>query len=571
MTEPATTAPTAAEKLLQQGLFHHRQGEINLAMDRYTEVLQRDPENADALYYVAVVACQEKQFEQGVALARRALSLGARQARVHNLLGQALDRLGEKLEALKSFDAALAIDPNFAAAHGNRANILADAGLADAALQSFDRALALQPDALPDWINRGNLLIELGRLDEALANFDKAHAIAPADTTVMVNRANVLTRLGRLADALADYDRAVALEPKFVQAHLHRGLALKYLGRFDEARAAMERAVALDPKAHNAAHTLAQLLLLTGDWSGGLPLLEHRASMTPPAYLPLDFPRWNGEPPGDYRLVVLSEQGLGDNIQFGRYAALLAGRGHAVTVLTREDLAPLLRSLPDIEKVVTTVEALAGDKRPVRWVPLMSLPALLHLRPNAIPAQQPYLSAEPARVAAWAQRLGPQGFKIGIAWESTSWLSAAPLAAFAPLAEIPGVRLVSLQKQGNEQIGQVAFDTRVERVLDEQDFSPQALLDTAALMANLDLVVTIDAMPAHLAGALGRPVFLALHDVAEWRWLTNRADSPWYPEMRLFRQDAARDWRPVFAAIAKAAREMAARAAAARPGEHSLS
>jgi tetratricopeptide (TPR) repeat protein len=558
MTDTPTAAPASSETLLQQGLFHHRQGEINLAMDRYTEVLQRDPENADALYYVAVVACQEEQFEQGVALARRAISLGARQARVHNLLGQALDRLGEKREALKSFDAALAIDPDFAVAHGNRANILAEAGLADAALQSFDRALALQPDALPDWINRGSLLVELGRLDEALANFDKAHAIALADTTVMVNRANVLTRLGRLDGALADYDRAVALQPKFAQAHLHRGLVLKYLGRFDEARTAMERAVALDPKAHNAAYTLTQLLLLTGDWSEGLPLLEHRDAMTPPAYLPLDFPRWNGEPPGDYRLVVLSEQGLGDNIQFSRYASLLAGRGHAVTVLTREDLAPLLRSLPGIEAVVTSVNELEGDSRPVRWVPLMSLLALLHLKPNAIPAQAAYLSAEPARIATWAQRLGPQGFKIGIAWQDTNWLSAAPLAAFAPLAEIPGVRLVSLQKQGNEQIGQVAFGARVERLLDGHDFSPQALLDTAALIANLDLVVSIDAMPAHLAGALRRPVFLALHDVADWRWLTNRTDSPWYPRMRLFRQDATRDWTPVFAVIAKAVREMAA-------------
>jgi tetratricopeptide (TPR) repeat protein len=551
------SAPQTAEQLLQQGLFHHRQGQIALAMERYTEVLRINPENADALYYVAVVACQEGQFKEGADLARRAIKLGPPQARVFNLLGQALDRLGEPLEAIRNFDAALALDPNFGDAHGNRANILADAGRPQEALESFDRALALKPDSVPDWVNRGALLQELGRLDAALASYGKAQALAPNDGAILTNRGMVLAMLNRLEDAVADYDRAIALAPKSPLAHLYRGLAVKYLGRFEEARAEFEQAMALDEKDATAAFTLSQLLLLTGKWREAWPLLERRVSLPEPAYQPLDFPRWNGEPPGDYRLVLLSEQGIGDNIQFGRYASLLAGRGYPVTVLTRDVLAPLLRSLPGIETVITAEEQLQGDVRPVRWLPLMSVLPALHLTPNAIPAQAPYLSAEPASVAKWKEKLGPQGFKIGIAWQSTSWLSAASLSAFAPLADIPNARLISLQKQGNEQIGHVAFAARIERVLDERDFSPQALLDTAALIANLDLVVSIDAMPVHLAGALGRPVFVALRNIPEWRWLLDREDSPWYASMRLFRQGADRDWTPVFEAIAAAVRELA--------------
>jgi tetratricopeptide (TPR) repeat protein len=551
--------PQTSEQLLQQGQFHHRQGQIELAMERYTEVLRTNPENAEALYWVALVACQSGQFKEGADLARRAISFGKKDARTFNLLGQALDRLGEPLEALKNFDAAIGADPNFADAHGNRANILVDADRPAEALKSFERALALDPDSAADLINRGVLLQDLGRHAEALADYDRALALMPKDKTILFNRANALAALDRLEEAEAAYDAALAQDAKFALAHLQRGLTLKYLGRFAQARTAIERAIELDKKDAAAAYTLAQLLLLTGDWREGLPLFETRASLAKPAYAPLDFLRWQGEAPGNYRLVLLCEQGLGDTVQFCRYAALLGGRGYPVTLVAREALAPLLRSLPGIEKIVISAAELAGDPRPVRWLPLMSTMQALHLKPNSIPQQGPYLAAEPARIERFREWLGPQGFKIGIAWQGTSWLSQAPLAAFAGLADIPGVRLISLQKQpGSAQIGEVPFGTSIERLLDEADLGAEALLDTAALMANLDLVVSIDAMPAHLAGALGRPVYLALRNVPEWRWLTEREDSPWYASMRLFRQGPDRQWGPVFARIAEAARALAA-------------
>jgi hypothetical protein len=217
-----------------------------------------------------------------------------------------------------------------------------------------------------------------------------------------------------------------------------------------------------------------------------------------------------------------------------------------------------MRTLPGVERVVTSAEELANDKRRVLWLPLLSTLRALHLTPDSIPDQKPYLAAEPERAARWKEKLG-DGFKVGIVWQGVK--NAQPLTDFAPLAAIDGLRLISLQKGlGAQQIDLVPFAARIERPLDANDTSAEALLDTAAVMANLDLVVTIDSMPAHLAGALGRPVFLALPYIPDWRWMLTGETTRWYPSMRLFRQDAGRQWAPVYARIAQAVRERIAAA-----------
>ena len=535
MAEPATAA-----QLLEQGLFHHRQGQLSLAMERYVEALRNDPKNADALYYVAVVACQEGQFQQGVDLARRAIAFGPPQARVHNLLGQALYRLGERLEAIKNFDRAIALDPNLAAAHGNRANILVDVDLPDEALKSFDRALALNPDSAPDWLNRGVLLQQLGRDQEALDSFDKAIGCAPGFAEAHVNRANALKVLGHLAAA-----RGMSDPPQF-----------------EEAAAAYSKAIAIEPRLEEAYLGRGLLNLLRGDWQAGFPDYEHRTKVGEPTYVALPQPRWDGEQHADERLVLLSEQGLGDTIQFCRFGPLLAARGFAVTILTRKAMAPLLSTLAGVT-IASEPDQLAQDARPLRWLPLLSVAGVLGIRPASVPADVPYLAAAPARVEAWRARLGEGHFKIGINWASGH--SDKPhfkqrdiaLADFAELAALPGVRLISLQKgPAAAQIGEVAFGNRIMTLDADPDADADFFLDTAAAMSELDLIVTCDTSVAHLAGALARPVFTALPVVADWRWLLQRDDSPWYPTMRLFRQDATRQWQPVFARIVEAVRAL---------------
>jgi ADP-heptose:LPS heptosyltransferase len=259
--------------------------------------------------------------------------------------------------------------------------------------------------------------------------------------------------------------------------------------------------------------------------------------------------------------LLLCEQGLGDMIQFSRFAPLFAGRGYDVTLLAPKSMQPLLSSLKGVA-VMAIGDPPPADEKPISWLPLMSAPSAFDVRPQNVPRHVPYLAADPERIARWSAILGHDGFKIGINWgigvarNRFGRRREIPLTVFAPLAAIPGVRLISLQ-QGPplQQIAGVPFGGKIERP--EIDTDPAAsFVDSAALMEGLDLVVTCDTALAHLAGALARPVFTALPAVPDWRWLRDRDDTPWYPTMRLFRQRAGKGWDEVFARIAQAAAEM---------------
>jgi tetratricopeptide (TPR) repeat protein len=546
-----------AATTVERALALHRAGAVAEAARLYSEVLAQEPRNVDALRYLAMIFCQRGQFQKGIDLLRQALDIAPQSGPTHNLLGRAQHQIGELDGALASFEAAIASQPDLADAHGSRGSVLSDFGRLEEAIESYDRAVALNPASFEDWCNRGIALHMLDRDEDALASFDRAIALNPTVAEFQTNRGNVLSMLDRFEEAIAAYDRAITLKPDFAQAYAQKGLTLKNLGRLGEGRSLIEKALAMRPNDASIAFALAQILLQQGEWRLAWPHYEQRVHLPNQPYQPLAADRWTGERPDHHRLVIVTEQGLGDAIQFGRYAALLAGRGHAVTVLTRPILLPLLSTLPGIERVVTSADELVRDPRPFRWVPLMSIPRALYLTPNVIPAQEPYLSADPSRVAAWAERLGHSGLRIGIAWQTARRDKTAPLINFAPLAEIEGVRLISLQKQpGSAQIEQVTFADRIERPTSDTDMGAHALLDTAAIMMNLDLVVSVDTMVAHLAGALGRPVFMALRRVADWRWLTDREDSPFYPATRLFRQPTEGDWRRTFDQIADEVRTL---------------
>ena len=538
MTEATTDHKTMAQ-LLQQGLFHHRQGQIQQAMERYSEVLQKDPKNAEALYYVAVISCQEGQFKQGVDLVRKALTLVPPQARMLNLLGQALDRLGQPLEAIKALDQAIALDPKLAAAHANRANILIDAGMPIEALKSFDRAIELNPDQPTELINRGGLLELVGRPQDALKDYDRAIALAPDVAEVHANRASVLKDLGLFALAGGATDSP----------------------HFDEAVASYTRAVKLKRSLHEAYASRGQLKLMRGDWAGGFADYDHRAELANPTYKALPDARWDGAAPRDGELLVLvAEQGLGDIMQFARFAPVLAALGHDVVVLVRKGMVPLLKTMKGISVISDIAEL--QSKKPLRWAPLMSVPGMLGVTPETLPRDVPYLGVDPARVKAWAGKLGNAPFKIGINWTAGNadrTIAAdrnIPLTAFKDIAALPGVELIALQKgHALGDIRGVAFRDKIRTIEADMNADSDFFLDTAAAISHLDLVVGCDTSVVHLAGALGKPVFTAVPVISDWRWMLSRDDSPWYPTMRVFRQDATAQWGPVFARIAAAVRE----------------
>jgi hypothetical protein len=405
-----------------------------------------------------------------------------------------------------------------------------------------------------------NALIAAGRHRDAEAVLQQELSARPDNASALDALGVCLYFQNRLEDSIGVYRRALALDGNRAATWYNLGTSLSDDGQPEDAVAAYQRCLALDPGNESAKYNLSRTLLLLGQWLEGWPLYEARGRKANPLYKALDFERWTGEPPGRYVLVLTTEQGMGDAIQFARFAGHLKRGGHEVVLWTAALLAPLLKGCADVGHVFAG-DGLKIEGAPVKWSPLMSVPAALGLTPATVPLLGRYLTAEPARVAHWAQRIGKGGYKIGLVWQGNAAHGndsrrSMPLAALRPLSEIPGIRLISLQKQpGTAQIAEAGFRDRLETLTDDSDASAEGLLDTAAIMANLNMVISVDTMAAHLAGALGRPVWLGLDDRPDWRWLLGRSDSPWYPTMRLFRQQQRGDWGAVVAAMAAALRQ----------------
>jgi hypothetical protein len=436
----------------------------------------------------------------------------------------------------------------------NRANILLQLGRAEEAILSCNEVVRRTPEHPQSLGIRGAALHKLGRLGEALASLDEAVRLNPAAPDKWLNRGNVLQELDRHPEALACYREALRIKPHYPEALSGLGLALKEAGKIDEALDCFDEALNHKPGYPDARINRAGALLLKGSLKAGFEDFESRwdRSNAPPKTLISDLPIWEGQKLAGQAIVVWDEQGLGDLIQFSRYLLCLVDAGADVTLLCRKNMHRLLRALP---KPVRLVEALDSNESFAFQSALMSLPRGFHTSLETVPALIPYLRPEPSLIAKWAGRIGTRGIRIGVGWQGNKFINlqrAIPLACFAPLAAIEGVRLISLMKD------QAAIEVEtpaggrftIESLGNDFDAGPDSFVDCAAAIESLDLVVTSDTAIAHLAGALGRPVFLGLERVPDWRWLMHREDSPWYPSMRLFRQAEKGDWESVFMRMA---------------------
>jgi hypothetical protein len=419
---------------------------------------------------------------------------------------------------------------------------------------AFERAIEIQPDCVSAHVNYSGILRQLGRPGEALEASDRAIALQPDFAPAHCNRGLALNDLDRPLEAIQSYDRALALDPGFAAAHGNRGKALQALDRTEEALAAYQRVTSLQPDAAQAHLNAGHAHLLLGEFERGWGLYEWRKRLPSPLGNRYSGKRpWLGAPGIAGRSLLLHwEQGLGDTIQFSRYAKLAKARGARVILMVQRNLARLMGTLdPDIE--VCTAAPPPNDVD--YHCPLMSLPLAFGTRLDGIPATIPYLFAEPVRVARWRGRIRGSEFKIGINWQGNPQSPADrgrsfPLEWFRDIAQLPQVRLISLQVgPGAEQLRTPPPGMSVESLGDDFDAGPDAFLDSAAAMQSLDLIITSDTALAHLAGALGCPTWLVLQHAADWRWLRERADCPWYPGMRLFRQTRRGHWQEPFAAI----------------------
>jgi tetratricopeptide (TPR) repeat protein len=481
--------------------------------------------------------------------------------------GYILGEAGQVEAALRFYDQAIHYKPDFHLALANSGKLLFGLRRFDEALVAFDKALALDPANADGWNNRAGALRELGRLEESLLACREAMQLRPDFAEAILNCGTALMKLDRHEEALPLYRQAKALRRDFAAALCGEGLALRALGRFDDALASFDEAARLGDV--DSIGNRGCLLLMLGEFEQGWEGYESRwlAGRSLKEALGVRFPDWSGKVVEGERLLVMNDHGLGDTIQFSRYVVLAARAGVEVTFLCPRKLHRLFQAYDGVTLVDEIQTAETFDAQ----IAVSSLPRAFATRLESIPAPVPYLKPEAALIAKWGARIGAHGFKIGIAWQGNPNPEAdigrsVPLATFAGLAAMPEVRLISLQKgAGTEQLADLPPGMLVETLGDDFDAGADAFVDTAAAIAHLDLVITCDTSIAHLAGALGAPVWVALKQVAEWRWLRERADSPWYPSMRLFRQRDRGDWSELFARIAAALEPLAKPRGAAIP------
>jgi tetratricopeptide (TPR) repeat protein len=462
---------------------------------------------------------QAGDFRAAEQLCRQLLQAEPANVQAWCVLGAACHRQGRLAEAVAGYREAVRLQPGYAAAHSNLGVALRDQGDVDGAIAAYEQALRLNPGAADAHNNLGNALAQKGQYEAAEMCFRQALRLKPEYAEGYSNLGNVLRDSGRHAEALACFEQALRLNPDHVESHFNRALEF----------------------------------LRTGNFTAGWAEFEWRWRLK--EFHPLSFPqpRWDGSPLAGRTVLLYGEQGLGDTLQFVRFAPLVRQRGGRVILACAASLHPLLARTPGIDQLAPVNGPFPDfDVQ----TPLLSLGGVLQVTLAHLPAEVPYVFPDPDLVERWGGDLaGLPGFKVGIAWQGNPgqrvdrWRSF-PLRVFSPLARMPGVRLVSLQKGlGTEQLRQVP-SWPVTDLGSRLDEGTGAFLDTAAVMKHLDLVVTCDTAVAHLAGALGVPVWVPLPYAADWRYLLEREDSPWYPTMRLFRQTRLGDWAEVFERIA---------------------
>lgn len=544
-------ASTSVQSMFQDAVAMHQRGQLVSAQMLYESILHKQPRNADALHLSGLIALQLKDYQKAADLIAKAIKANPGNAVYYLNQGIALKELLQFDAAVASYDRAIALQPHYAAAHYSRGNALKDLKRLDEAVVSYDKAVALQSNDVLAHSNRGLALLELKQFDAALASFDRAIAIDPGFAEGYLNKSIALRHLQRLDDALASNATAIALQPHNALAHSNHGLALHALNQLDAAVASFDNAIAIDPSFAEAHFNKSLSLLLGGVFEQGWEEYEWRWKRKESLLTNRQFvqPRWTGAQCLEGKTILLySEQGLGDSLQFCRYAQSVAALGAHVIMEVQQPLLGVLQGLEGVRDLVPV-----GSHLPPFdfQCPLLSLPAAFKTNGCNMVNAQGYLRAEEAKVAQWSERLGNKMKpRVGIVWSGNTAHSNdqnRSLNLETMLAQFPAnVELVSLQKELREADASTLESHSYVRHFgaDLQDFS-----DTAALCSLMDVVICVDTSVAHLSAALGLSTWILLPFNPDWRWLLNGTESPWYASAKLFRQRQHGDWTSVFSDV----------------------
>jgi tetratricopeptide (TPR) repeat protein len=571
---------------------HHHAGRLNEAEAGYRAILQDHPDHVDALHHLGVALYQRGEFERAAAMLDRALAISLASASCWSNRGLVAEALGDTAHATECYERALAVDPSHANARNNLGVALLAQDRCNEAVDQYRTLLEFHPDFIDAYTNNGaslaklrryadalvayqqaitrdvthptahfgagNALRELGRLDEAVQSLQQAVALAPLHFEAHVNLGTTLALQGRFTQAEAQYRHALTLRDD-PQIHVCVGAAIGSQGRFNEEEAHYRHALSLDPNHADAQHNLALMHLRRGEFRQGWALHEVRWRSS--KYTPLDIPgvpEWHGEPLAGRKLLLVGEQGHGDQLQFVRYASVLEKMGAVVDARVPPNIAELVGSVRGVRRTVLDSTADHYDF----WTPMMSVPHhVADFMPEVL-AEIPYVGVSRERIGDWPRRVRDMAggrSKVGLVWAGSPTFSndrfrSMPFAALAPLGDVPNTAWFSLQKgPARTQLDTAHSSLRPHDLTDQLE----SFADTAALIEQLDLVITVDTSVAHLAGALGKPVWILLPLNHDWRWMQHRDDSPWYPTARLFRQETLGDWQPVIQKIRRALTERA--------------
>jgi Flp pilus assembly protein TadD len=558
---------------LAEAIRHQQAGRFTEARQLYEEILAVDPTHAQAMHLLGTLIALGQDVPRALQLMRRAIELAPNIAGFHYNLGMVWARVERWPEAASEFQRAGELDPQNADSLLNLGNALYNLGNLEEAITTFEKSIAIKPGSARAHRNLAEALRLVGRFVDALKACRTAQLCEPRSAEILSELSFHLANCGKLDESIAAAEAALRIKPNFLLALNNMVVAYLAGGRVEEALAAAQRAIKVEQNVPTLRWNLACALLRSGRLLEGFAEHEHRATGTGAVSRTWQQPRWDGRELRDERILVYADQGIGDMMFFARYLPMVAGRGGRMILECQQPLVRLLRQMPGIELVIGR-----GEEMPPFdcQAPVGSLPMVFRTTMETIPAEVPYIGADADLSGQWKQRLsggsGGAGLKIGLCWGGNPRntynhfrsMTAADLAPILAAGSAAGVSFFSLQKGpaaatvggssgdavgARGGIGGVAL---VDYTSELKDFA-----ETAALIDNLDLVISVDTAVAHLAGAMGKATWVPLSTAADWRYFTDREDSPWYPTMRLFRQKKLGDWGEPVARVARALRDLA--------------
>ena len=551
------------DKTLQSAVEHYNAGHYEEAIHCYTQALGLAPDLPELHINIGSAFLAYGKLEKALEHFRQTVRLRPGFAEAHYNLGIVQARLVNLDEAVESYRQSISLKPDFQPAHFSLANAYRDMNLPDQAMQHYQAVLRHNPRHFKALTGLGVVVHELGRSDQAVALLQQAIQIKPDYDQAYKELGLIFVDLCEFQKTLECFHTLVQLRPDWADAHCNEGAALNQLGRYDEAIAKYRDALEVDPN-HASAHWNRSLLfLLLGRYAEGWPEYRWRLRMdTIQMAYPHTYaqPQWDGACFADRRLLVHYEQGLGDVLQFIRYLPLVKALGGTVIFETPQPIRDLIQDWGCIDELIVSNQQRPAHTAFDLQTSLLDLPGLFQTTLDNLPGKRPYIRAEPTRVKHWADRFPEAGFKVGLVWAggavgrqrvASLGLRSCQLQDLAPISMIPDVKLFGLQKgPGSAQINALSSNFLTRNVGEEfADFA-----DTAGAVENMDLVISIDTSVAHLAGAMGKPTWVLLKYDADWRWLLERTDSPWYPSMRLFRQARNETWPTVIERVTQALR-----------------